>query len=59
MNKYKRNKPIDTENILMAAKWERGWREVKMGEGLRCKLLVIKTIQGIYSTARGTQTIIL
>ena len=35
MNKLNRNRFIDTENILTAARWEGDWRMGEKGEGIK------------------------
>ena len=34
MNKQKRNRLIDTENIVMADRWEEGWGMGEKDEGI-------------------------
>ena len=52
MNKESKNKLMDTENKLVATKWEEGWglnwRLGEKGEGMKiCKLPAIKTVTGM------------
>ena len=41
MKKQNRNRLIDTENILMVARWSGGWRMGKKGEGIKKYKLVV------------------
>lgn len=41
MNKQNRNRIVDTENILMVARWEGRWEMGKKGEGIKMYQLFV------------------
>lgn len=41
MSKHNKNRPINTENILMASRWEEGRYLGEKGEGIKKYILVV------------------
>ena len=50
-----RNRVIDTENVLMVARWEGCWEMGKKGEGIRGQIDCYRIVMGVYRTAWGIQ----